>query len=44
MDIFSAWPEIYAEKEGILAVFWNETVQSHTWSGYNPEILLEILH
>lgn len=38
--------EIYAEKEGILALagFWTETMQSHTWPGYSPEILLEILH
>lgn len=38
--------EIYAEKEGIavLAGFWIETMQSHTCSEYNPEILLEILH
>lgn len=38
--------EIYAEKEGIVVLggFCTETMQSHTCSDYNPEILLEILH
>lgn len=50
MDMFLAWPtpswNLYAEKEGILALagVCTETMQSHIWSGYNPEILLEILH
>lgn len=38
--------EIYGKKGGVLALagFWTETTQSRTWSGYNPEILQEILH